>query len=138
MENLNVKRITAEVAARHGILLKEDDPALVLVTINELVLEESFERMESRARGLLADLDACFLQIQERASIHLVQEVESAAVAVRDEIHRDIQTARLEASESVRRIITAHSRTVVRRWVAVGIFCAVALLLFGVMIGRIF
>jgi ElaB/YqjD/DUF883 family membrane-anchored ribosome-binding protein len=138
MEQLDVKRITAEVAARHGILLKEDDPALVLVTISQIVLEESFERVESRARGLLADVDACLLRIQERASTHLKHEVESAAVAVRDEIHRDIHAARLEVSESVRRITSAHSRIVVRRWVAVGIFCAVALLLFGVMIGRIF
>ena len=138
MEPLDVKRISAEVAARHGVLLKEDDPALVLVTISEVVLEDSFERLESRSRGLLADLDTCFLQIQERASTHLKHEVESAARAVRDEIHRDIQAARLEASESVRRVIAAHSQVMVRRWVAVGIFCAVALLVFGVMIGRIF
>ena len=138
MEQLDIKRITAEVSARHGILLKGDDPALVLVTISQVVLEESFARMESRARGLLADLDACFLRIQERASTHLTQEVGSAAVAMRDEIHRDIQAARLEATESVQRVISAHSRVVVRRWVAVGVFCAVALLVFGVMIGRMF
>jgi len=138
MEQLDIKRITAEVSARHGILLKEDDPALVLVTISQVVLEDSFERLETRARGLVAELDACLVKMHERASTRLTDEVQSAATAVRDEIHRDIQAARLEASESVRRVITAHSRTVVRRWVAVGIFCAVALLLFGVMIGRIF
>lgn len=138
MEQLDIKRITAEVAARHGILLKADDPALVLVTINQVVLEDFFERLEKRARGLNAELDACFLKMQERASTHLTDEVQSAATAVRDEIHRDIQAARLEARESVRYVITAHSQIVVRRWVAVGIFCAVGLLVFGVMIGRMF
>ena len=88
-----MKRITAEVAARHGVLLKEDDPALVLVTISETVLEECFERLETRARGLVAELDACFEDIQQRASAHLTDEVRSVAAAVREEIHRDIQAA---------------------------------------------
>ena len=138
MEQLDVKRITAEVAARHGVLLKEDDPALVLVTISEAVLEECFERLEKRARGLVAELDACFEDIQQRASAHLTDEVRSAAAAVRDEIHRDIQAAKLEASETVYRVRASHSQSVVRRWIAVGIVCAVALLVFGVMIGRMF
>ena len=138
MEQLDLKRITAEVAARHGVLLKKDDPALVLVTISETVLEESFERLEKRARGLVAEFDACFEDIQQRASAHLTDEVRSAAAAVREEIHRDIQAAKLEASETVYRVRAAHTRNVVGRWVAVGIVCAVALLVFGVMIGRMF
>ena len=138
MEQLDVKRITAEVAARHGILLREDDPALVLVTINQLVLEESFDRLQNRARGLVAELDACFAAMQHRASTQLTEEMRSAAAAVRDEINHDIQSARLEAREAVQRVVSSHSRVVVRRWIAVGMFCAVALLVFGVMIGRIF
>jgi len=138
MEQLDVKRITAEVAARHGILLKEDDPALVLVTINQLVLEESFDRLQNRVRGLVADLDACFAAMQHRASTRLTEEMRSAAAAVRDEISHDIQLARLEAREAVRQVVSSHSRVVARRWIAVGMFCSVALLVFGVMIGRIF
>ena len=138
MEHLDVKRITAEVAARHGILLKEDDPALVLVTISQVVLEESFDRLQNRARGLVAELDACFAAMQHRASTHLTEEMRSAVAAVRDEMSHDIQLARLEASEAVRQVVSSHSRVVVRRWIAVGMFCAVALLVFGVMIGRIF
>lgn len=138
MEQLDVKRITAQVAARHGVLLKEDDPALILVTISQAVLEESFERLENRARCLVAELDACFVDMQQRASTHLTAAVRSAAAAVREEIHRDIRTARLEASEAVHTVVASHSRVVVRRWVAVGVVCAVALLVFGVMIGRMF
>jgi ElaB/YqjD/DUF883 family membrane-anchored ribosome-binding protein len=138
MEQLDTKRITAEVAARHGVLLKEDDPALVLVTINEVVLVECFERLEERTRGLIAEIDACFEDIQQRASAHLTDEMRSAAAAVREEIHRDIQAAKLEASETVHRVRVAHSQSVVRRWVAVGVVCALALLVFGVMIGRMF
>ncbi len=138
MARMDVKRITAEVAARHGVLLKEDDPALVLVTINEVVLVECFERLEERTRGLIAEIDACFEDIQQRASAHLTDEVRSAAAAVREEMHRDIQAAKLEASETVRKVRVAHSQSVVRRWIAVGVVCALALLVFGIMIGRMF
>ena len=138
MAQLDVKRITAEVAVRHGVLLKDDDPALVLVTISEAVLEECFQRLEKRARALIAELDACFEDIQQRASAHLTDEVRSAAAAVREEIHRDIQAAKLEASEAVFRVRASHSQSVVRRWIAVGVVCAVGLLVFGVMIGKMF
>ena len=136
MEQLEVKRITAEVAARHGVALKPDDPALVLVTISECVLEQSFARLENRARVLIAEIDACFEDMQQRASAHLTDEVRSAARAIREEIHRDIQAAKLEANEAVFKIQVSHSQCVVRRWLAAGIVCAVALLLFGIALGR--
>jgi len=138
MEKLNVKRITAEVAARHGVLLKEDDPALVLVTISEVVLETCFENLERRSRQLVAEFDAAFKDMHQRASSRLKNEVQAAAAAIHDEIHRDIQAAKLEASETVQRVRASHSQSVARRWIAVGIVCAVALLVFGIMIGRIF
>ena len=138
MEKLDVKRITAEVAARHGVLLKEDDPALVLVTISEVVLEACFENLERRSRQLVAEFDSSFKDMHQRASSRLKNEVQAAAAAIHDEIHRDIQAAKLEASETVQRVRASHSQSVVRRWVAVGIVCAVALFVFGIMIGRIF
>ena len=138
MEQLDVKRITAEVAARHGVLLKEDDPALVLVTISEVVLEACFENLERRSRQLVSEFDASFKDMHQRASSRLKDEVQAAAAAIHDEIHRDIQAAKLEASETVQRVRASHSQTVVRRWIAVGIVCAVALFVFGIMIGRIF
>ena len=35
------KRIIGEVAARHGLLLEEDDPAFLLVTIAEIALRDA-------------------------------------------------------------------------------------------------
>src|SRR3974390_3495536 len=132
MEHLDIKRITAEVATRHGVVLKSDDPALVLVTISECVLEQSFARLENRARVLIAEIDACFEDMHQRASARLSDEVRSAASAIREEIHRDIYAAKLEANEAVFKIQCSHSQSVVSRWLAAGIVCAVALLLFGV------
>jgi hypothetical protein len=119
-------------------LLKEDDPALVLVTISEVVLETCFENLERRSRQLVAEFDVSFKDMHKRASSRLKDEVQAAAAAIHDEIHRDIQAAKLEASETVQRVRASHSESVVRRWIAVGIVCAVALFVFGIMIGRIF
>jgi hypothetical protein len=138
VEPFDIKRVTAEVAARHGVLLQPDDPALVLVTINECVLEKCFARLENRARTLIAEVDACFEEMQQRASAQLTDELRGGARAIREEIQRDIQAAKLEANEAVFRIQSSYSQSVVHRWIAAGLVCAVVLLVFGVVIGEMF
>jgi len=51
---LDLKRITAEVAARHGMLLRPDDPAMLLVTMNEVVLQQVIGSIETRAEEIVA------------------------------------------------------------------------------------
>jgi hypothetical protein len=137
-EQLDLDWITAEVASRHGVTLKRDDPAMVLVTINERVLESCFGRLENRARGLIAELDAAFEDMQQRESTRLTDEVHAAGIVIRQEIQRDIEAARLEAREAVFKLRSCYSRTVVHRWIAVGIVCAVVLLGLGFALGRMF
>ncbi len=50
----NVQRLIAEVAARHRLLLKPDDAAFALVTMNRLVLEEIARSHPSRVTEGLA------------------------------------------------------------------------------------
>jgi hypothetical protein len=45
---LDFKRITAEVAARQGMLVSPDDPAMLLVTMNEVVLQQVMGSIEAR------------------------------------------------------------------------------------------
>jgi hypothetical protein len=138
MAGLDIKRITAEVANRHGVILKSDDPAIVLVTINETVLEECFERLEKRARLLVAELDAAFEDMQQRGSAHLNDRVRASGAALRGEIARDVQAAKLNASEAVFKLEQCYSRVVVWRWLAAGIVSAVSLVLLGFVIGKMF
>ena len=136
MEQLNIKKITADVANRHGVILRPDDPAMVLVTINEAVLEECFDRLEKRARLLVAELDACFEDMQQRNVGHLTDQVRASGKAVREEIDRDLRAARLDASEAVLSLQRCYSHVVVWRWVAVGLMCAAGLVLLGFAIGK--
>ena len=54
---LDLKRITAEVAARHGMLLCQDDPAMLLVTMNEVVLQQVIGSIEARAEEIVAGME---------------------------------------------------------------------------------
>ncbi len=138
LEQIDIKRITAEVANRHGVILRPDDPAMVLVTINEAVLEECFDRLEKRARLLVAELDACFEDMQQRTVAHLTDQVRASGKAVREEIDRDLRAAKLDASEAVFSLQRCYSHVVVWRWVAVGLMCAASLVLLGFAIGKMF
>lgn len=138
MEHLDLKRITAQVAVRHGVVLKLDDPAMVLVTISEVVLEQCFERLEKRARLLVAELDACFEDMHQRAAADVNDRVRACGASIREEIARDLQAAKLDAGEAVFRLQQCYSHIVVWRWIAVGLMCAASLLLLGFAIGRIF
>jgi hypothetical protein len=138
MQELDIKKITAEVANRHGVIVRPDDPAMVLVTINEAVLEECFDRLEKRSRLLLAELDACFEDMHKRASGEVTDRVRACGASIREDIARDIQGAKLDASEAVFRLQQCYSHIVVWRWIAVGLMCAASLLLLGFAIGRIF
>src|SRR5580658_433021 len=52
----NVERMIAVVAAEHRFILKPDDAAFALVTMNRLVLEESLEAIRAVVNQDLAQL----------------------------------------------------------------------------------
>ena len=47
MESFDTQKLIAEVAARHGILLKANDAAFALVTMNQIVLAETLKAAEN-------------------------------------------------------------------------------------------
>jgi len=64
---LDFKRIIAEVAARHGMLVSQDDPAMLLVTMNEVVLQQVFGKIEARTEEIVVSLEAGFRSAQREA-----------------------------------------------------------------------
>jgi hypothetical protein len=131
----DVGRITAEVAAKHGVLLKPDDPAMVLVTINQYVLENCFARLEHRARALIKEMEAASEYMADGAAGRLADQVRQSGVAIREEVQRDIELARLELSEAVFKIRASYLKGAVERAIAIGMVCAVGLLVFGIALG---
>jgi hypothetical protein len=63
----DIDRLIAEVAARHGILLKKDDAAFALVTLNQLVLEAALSRLIAETQRATADFECAMDRVQTRA-----------------------------------------------------------------------
>ena len=133
----NVQRLIAEVAAQHGFLLKPDDAAFALVTMNRLVLEESLEAIRSRVAADLAQFQASAQWAHKRAESAIAEEVRRSTAALRDEIQRDINTARLRAVEIVQEVKTAYQQPMSNRKFTIVVLAALLLLLCGIWVGKV-
>jgi len=85
---LDLKRITAEVAARHGMLVRQDDPAMLLVTMNEVVLQQVVGSLEARTEKIVAGMEAGLRSAQRQAMGSIEKEARKAGIAVREEIQK--------------------------------------------------
>ena len=134
---LDFKRITAEVAARHGMLVSQDDPAMLLVTMNEVVLQQVIGSIEARTEEIVAGIEAQFRSAQREALGSIERDARKAGIAVREEIQKDIDAGRLHARELIVELNRAYTRSAVRRWVAIGVVAASGLLVLGVGLGAL-
>jgi len=133
----DVQRLIDEVAARHRLLLKPDDAAFAIVTMNRLVLEESLEAIHSRVVGDLALFEAAARNMQTRAGTFLAAEVRESAAGIRQELERDVQDARLQASKFVRQVEAAYQQRMSAQKLTIAVLAAVLLFSWGVWAGRI-
>src|SRR5262245_42302197 len=67
------KRVIGEVAARHGVRLEEDDPALVLVPIAEVALRDAHDEFLTAVAKSLDDQEAAVERIQMRLGEAMAQ-----------------------------------------------------------------
>lgn len=135
MGSIDAKKLTAQVAARHGLLIREDDPAMALVTMNEIVLEQVLENAQVGLRGILSEAEKGQKRWQQEAAVWVQEEIGRAGSALRVQLLRDIDAGRLQAKELVVQLAQLYSRSAVRTWVAFGIVSALILLLIGVGLG---
>lgn len=132
---LDVKRLIGEVAARNGIRVESWDPAFALVTLNELVLEEIARRLTEEVHSGIVEFAEAVQKTEARAGKIVAQQVKDASAELRRELQRDIEDARLKASEIVLDIHRAHRRPAVIRWGAAGLIAGVGLFGSGLWIG---
>jgi hypothetical protein len=133
----DVQHLIDEVAARHRLLLKPDDAAFAIVTMNRLVLEESLEAIHSRIVQDLALFEASGKKMQSRAGTNLAAEVREAAAGIRQELERDMQDARLQASKIIRQVETTYQQRLSGQKLTIAVLAAVLLFCCGVWAGRI-
>lgn len=133
---IDQKRLIGEVAAKNGIRLEADDPAFALVTLNEMVLQETAAALTQEIRSSLHIFTESLVKMENRAGKALAQDVKAAAAEMRRELNSDIESASLKATELVNKVSAVNSRPAMVRWLAVGVLAALLLFLCGVVVGR--
>ena len=73
---LDVKRLIGEVAVRNGIRIESWDPAFILVTLNELVLEEIACRLIKEVHSGIAEFTEAVHKTEGRAGKILALQVQ--------------------------------------------------------------
>ena len=132
----NVQRLITAVAAEHRLILKPDDAAFAIVTMNRLVLEESLEAIRATITEDLAKFKETAQWAHSRAESAIEAEVRSSTRALRDELQRDISLARLRAAEIAMEVKETYEKPMSNRRLTTVVLAAVLLILCGIWVGR--
>lgn len=111
--DLNLDRLLAEAVAKHGIRLDPDDPAVVVVTLNRLVLEQAARLMVADVRGAIQEFERAVNGVESRLG---------QAVA------KNLKAGSLPAGTASRRDLA--------RWVSLGFGAGVGFFSAGVAVGK--
>ena len=130
------RRLIGEVAARHGIRLDEDDPALVLVTLTELMLLEAKEEFSESARRATADFLDAADGVQSRVGSGIAMAIRKEIADARKVLAADLRAANVRAGELVSQVHRAHEKPVRYMWVTVGLLAGLLMFLAGYAAGR--
>ena len=127
------RAFAAKVFERHGIALKEDDPAFALVTLNELILRklmgELLKDVDQHMTARLAEFEQTMQRVEARASKVLAQQVRESAGELKGSLQQEIGGARLQVQQMFEEIGRAYRAGALARWCAVA--AVLALIVFG-------
>jgi hypothetical protein len=137
MTTPSVKVLIGEVAKRHGITLKPDDPAFALVTMNQLVLEHVMNGLSEQARNATREFAESLSRLQSQTGSLLGTEVRNAASQIRRAFDQQGGTTSVNAQPAAARPRERRSVGLMVRWVASGLIAGLALFVLGVLVGRL-
>ena len=79
---MDINRLMAEAVARHGVKLDAHDPAMVIVTLNRLMLEEAVRGVADEIRKAAKEFDAAGERMQKGVGVAVAREVARAGSGV--------------------------------------------------------
>ena len=137
----DARALAAKVFERHGIALREDDPAFALVTLNELTLRtvigELLQEIDQRIIARLAEFQLTMQRVEGRAGKVLAQQVRDSACGLQGTLHEEIAAARLGVQGTVEEIQKTYRMATLARWCAVGAVVTLVLFACGFWAGRL-
>jgi hypothetical protein len=86
---LDFQKIKAEVAKRHHVVLDENDPILVTLTLHELIINGYLERMQALLVDAQNQISATSAQQEETSKAIASRIVTGAADYIADEIQKN-------------------------------------------------
>jgi hypothetical protein len=143
MERREIEEAIGEVARKHNLLLSPDDPLLVTVTLNEVILrriiaaqQQAIEAAQDQiSAGAAQQIDAAKQVagvIITGAADYVAGELRAATAALKDELLEAAATQKDAAIAAAREARRAQSMA----WWAVMAMLAVLCLLLGIAIGH--
>jgi len=72
---MDINRLMAEAIARHGVKLDASDPAMVIVTLNRLMLEDAVHEVADEIRKAASEFEAAGERLQRGFGTALAREV---------------------------------------------------------------
>ena len=132
----NIQRLIAAVAAEHDLILKPDDAAFAIVTMNRLVLEESLEAIRAVVNQDLTQFKETAQWAHSRAESAIKEEVRRSSRAIREELQRDLNNAQLRAAEIVQEVKETYEKQMSNRKFTIVVLASILLILCGVWVGR--
>lgn len=137
----DVRALAAKVFERHGITLREDDPAFALVTLNELTLRkvmgELLEQVDQHIKAELAEFQLTMQRVEGRAGKVLAQQVRDSAGGLQGALRDEIAAAQLGVQRMVEEIQKTYRVATLARWGALGSVAAVVVFACGFWAGRL-
>ena len=76
---IDVERLLAEALTKHGIRLDPHDPAIVLVTLNRLVLEDAAECFAADIRKATREYEEAANRVQSRLGVAIATRLKAGA-----------------------------------------------------------
>jgi hypothetical protein len=129
------KNLSGEIAARYGIRIDENDPAFVVVTLNQHALAQGTVDLMKQIDIRLKHFEAAAQRTEARAGKYLGAECRAQVNAIRSGLEGDILAAGARARELVEEIHRANTRAILIRFISVGALAGLLLFGTGVWVG---
>jgi hypothetical protein len=111
MEHAEIEAAIGEVARKHNLLLSPDDPLMVLVTLNEMILARMLETQQGALEAALDQISAGAAQqvdaAREVAGVvitggadYVAAEIRRATAALKIDLLEAVETAKAEARQA--------------------------------------
>jgi hypothetical protein len=129
------KKLSGEIAARYGIRIDENDPAFVVVALNQHALAQGAAELLKQIDVRLKDFEAAVQRTEALAGRHLGAECREQVNAIRNGLRGDILAAGTKARELVEEVQRVNTRAILIRFISVGTLASLLLFATGVWVG---